>query len=144
MVIKMVNVLGTDIKDTWSFVDGDLEIVTDMENLEQACTNRLNTNLEFYQWCYDNYGGDLFKVIGMVNNDHALEYLRIEVETILKQDPRIREVQATCYKNDPISIYADIDILTINSEEMVTVNLVINEDYKVKINNKGEEDGTNR
>lgn len=130
--------LGTDFKDTWSFVDGDLEIVTDIENLEQACTNRLNTNKEFYQWCYDNYGGDIFKVIGMVNNDHALEYLRIEIESILMQDPRIREVQADCYKSDPISIYADVDILTINSEEMVTINLVINDDYVVKINEEAK------
>lgn len=130
--------LGTDIKDTWSFVDGDLEIVTDIENLEQACTNRLNTNEEFYRWCYEKYGGDLFKVIGMVNNDHALEYLRIEIESILMQDPRIREVQADCYKNDPISIYADVNILTINSEEMVTINLVINDDYRVKINEEAK------
>lgn len=130
--------LGTDIKDTWSFIDGDLEIVTDIENLEQACTNRLNTNKEFYQWCYDNYGGDLFKVIGMVNNEHALEYLRIEIESILMQDPRIREVQVNCYKQDPISIYADVDILTINSKEMVTINLVINDDYIVKINEEAK------
>ena len=130
--------LGIDIKDTWSFVDGDLEIVTGIENLEQACTNRLNTNEEFYNWCYEKYGGNLFKVIGMINNDKALEYLRIEIENILKQDPRIREVQATCYKNDPISIYAEVDILTINAKEMVTINLVINEDYKVQINEEAK------
>lgn len=130
--------LGTDIKDTWDFIDGDLEIVTDIENLEQACTNRLNTNEEFYQWCYERYGGDLFKVIGMVNNDKALEYLRIEIESILMQDPRIREVQVSCYKNDPISIYVDVDILTKNSKEMVTINLVINEDYKVQINEEAK------
>lgn len=130
--------LGTDIKDTWNFVNGDLEIITDIENLEQACTNRLNTNEEFYQWCYEKYGGDLFKVIEMVNNDKALEYLRIEVQSILMQDSRIREVQVSCYKNDSISIYVDVDILTKNSKEMVTINLVINEDYKVQINEEAK------
>lgn len=125
--------LGTDIKDTWSFVDGDLEVVTDIENLEQACTNRLNTDENFYDWCYEKYGGGLLKVIGMVNNNHALEYLRIEIESILMQDPRIREVEASCYKNNSFSIYVDVNILTINSEEIVTINLVITEDYKVQI-----------
>ena len=129
--------LGTDFKDTWNFIDGDLEIVTDVENLEQACTNRLNTDSEFYQWCYYQYGGDLFKVIGMINNDHALEYLRIEIESILMQDPRIREVNVECSKDEPNSIYAEVDILTINSDEIVTINLVINDDLIVKLDTEG-------
>lgn len=132
--------IGTDIKDTWNLADGDLEIVTGIENLEQACTNRLNTNKEFYEWCYNNYGGNLLKVIGMVNDNHALEYLRIEIENILIQDPRIREVQVTCYKNDPISINADVDILTRNAE-IVTINLVINENYKVQIIEEAKKNG---
>ena len=43
----MVN-LGTDIKDTWSFGNGDIELVRDEENLGQAILNRLRADTDTY------------------------------------------------------------------------------------------------
>lgn len=134
----MSNVFGTDIKDTWSFVDGDLEIVTDIENLSQAIINRLNTDLGFYDWCYTYYGSNLSTVYGLENNNNILEYLRVEIEATLRQDPRIKEIICNCSKEDPQTVYVGLDILTINSKEMVTINLVINDDYVVKINEEAK------
>lgn len=135
MVIKM---LGVDIKDTWSFVDGDLEIVTETLNLGQSIINRLNTDKDFYNWCYTNYGGDLFRIFGMKNNPNSLEYLRIEIESILQQDPRIRDVTANCSKEDPKTIGVELNVLTIGRDEIITLNLIITDDLKVQLNKEAK------
>lgn len=130
--------LGVDIKDTWSFIDGDLELVTGTLNLSQSIINRLNTDKGFYDWCYAQYGGDLFNVFGMKNNPNSLEYLRIEIESILQQDPRIRVVTANCSKEDPKTIGVELKVLTIRSNEIVTINLVITDDLKVQLNTEAK------
>lgn len=135
MVIKM---LGVDIKDTWSFVDGDLEIVTETLNLGQSIINRLNTDKDFYNWCYTNYGGDLFRIFGMKNNPNSLEYLRIEIESILQQDPRIRDVTANCSKEDLKTIGVELNVLTIGRDEIITLNLIITDDLKVQLNKEAK------
>ena len=135
MVIKM---LGVDIKDTWSFVDGDLEIVTETLNLGQSIINRLNTDKDFYNWCYTNYGGDLFRIFGMKNNPNSLEYLRIEIESILQQDPRIRDVTAYCSKEDLKTIGVELNVLTIGRDEIITLNLIITDDLKVQLNKEAK------
>lgn len=130
--------LGTDIKDTWDFVNGDLEIVYGTVNLAQSIINRLNTDKGFYNWCYINYGGDLFNIFGMKNNTNNLEYLRIEIESILSQDPRLREVIVNCNKKDPKTISVELKVLTVGSDEIITLNLVITDDLKVQLDKEAK------
>lgn len=130
-----MDVYGTDIKSDFNFNNGDLELVNGTDNLGQAVVNRLNTDLGFYDWCYTNYGGDLSNVYGMVN-ENALEYLRVEVESILHQDPRIKSLTCTCSKDEPQSVYLELDILPINNDEVVSLNLVIQDDLIVMIDDK--------
>ena len=125
--------LGTDIKNTWNFINGDLEIVDGTINLAQAIINRLNTDKGFYDWCYINYGGDLFSIFGMKNNLNSLEYLRIEIESILQQDPRLRGVIVNCSKKDLKTINVELKVLTVGSDEIITLNLVITDDLKVQL-----------
>lgn len=130
--------LGVDIKDTWSFVDGDLEIISGTLNLGQSIINRLNTDKGFYNWCYTNYGSDLFRIFGMKNNPNSLKYLRIEMESILQQDPRIREVTVNCSKEDPKTIGVELNVLTIGNDEIITLNLIITDDLKVQLNTEAK------
>lgn len=136
MVMIFMSVFGCDFKSIWSFSNGDIELVSDTVNMGQAIVNRLNTDLDFYNWCYTKYGGDLFNVFGMKNNTNTLEYLRIEIESILQQDPRIREITANCSKEDPKTIGVELKILTIGSNEIVTLNLVITDDLIVMVDDK--------
>lgn len=131
----MSDVYGTDIKDSFSFSNGDLELVSGTSNLGQAIVNRLNTDKDFYDWCYTNYGGDLFSIFGMKNNNNFLEYLKIEIESILSQDPRIRRVNANCSKETPKIINVELNVLPIGKDEIVTLNLVIQDDLVLKIYN---------
>lgn len=128
-----MDVYGKDIKDTWTFIDGDLETVESTTNIGQACVNRLNTDKRWYDWAYANYGGDLFTVFGMKNNEHSLEYLRIEISSILQQDPRIRDIDVTCTKNSARTVDVELKILPVMKDEIITLNLVITDDLVVQL-----------
>lgn len=127
--------LGTDLKN-FEIEDGDLLLVSESDNLAQACINRLSTPSNFYDWMYVNYGGGLNSIFGMKNNSNSLEYLRIEIEHILQQDPRIKSISATCTKEMPNEVDVELDILTIGSNEIISMNLIITDDLKVKLNDK--------
>lgn len=126
--------LGTDFKN-FEMQNGDLLLVSDNNNLAQACINRLNTDNGWFDWCYDRYGGDLFSVFGMKNNANSLEYLRIEIESILQQDPRIKSISASCTKQSSNEVYVELDILAVGDDEIISINLVIQDDLRVKLNN---------
>ena len=127
--------LGTDFKN-FEIKDGDLLLISDIDNLAQACINRLSAPVNFYNWIYENYGGDLNSIFGMENNSNSLEYLRIEIEHILQQDPRIKSISATCTKEVSNEVDVELGILTIGSDEIIPLNLIITDDLKVKLNNK--------
>lgn len=131
-----MDVYGIDIKSDFNFNNGDLELVDGIDNLGQAIINRLNTYKGFYDCFYTNYGGDLSKIYGMQNNTNALEYLRIEIESILRQDHRIKEITCECTKEDPQIVNVELDILPINKDEIVTLNFVIKDNLIVMLDNK--------
>ena len=129
----MMDIYGTDIKSDWSFTNGDLNHVSETSNLGQAVCNRLNADLTTYDTFYTHYGGNLFEWLGEKNNPNIHEYIRIEIETILSQDPRIQSVTAEVYKEDNKTTGVTLKILPIGTEEIVTLNLVIQDDLWVKL-----------
>lgn len=128
-----MSVYGCDFKSNWNFINGDLEVVSDSANIGQSIVNRLSTELDFYDWCYVKYGGDLYKIFGMKNNTKSMEYLRIEIEYILNQDPRIKELEVKCTKTNTKTVTVRLDILPIGKDEIVTINLVITDGLIVMI-----------
>ena len=130
----MVDIFGTDIKSDWSFSGGDINLSTGASNLGQTVCNRLNANLNTYDIFYARYGGNLFDYMGESNSPNIHEYIKIEIETILGQDPRIESSEATVYKLNGETIHVDLKIKSINSNEVVTLNLIIQDDLWVKIN----------
>lgn len=134
-----MDIYGTDIKSDWSFTNGDLNLVSGTSNLGQAVCNRLNSDIDTYATFYTHYGGNLFEWLGEQNNMNIHEYIRIEIESILSQDPRIQSVTAEVYKEDNKTTGVTLKILPIGSEEIVTLNLIIQEDLWVQIDkNAGE------
>lgn len=118
---------GTDIKNTWTFTDqGDLELVTNDENIIQAILNRLNTRLDELDLYYDEYGSLLQNLLGYPSNEETLEFIRIEIETSLQNEPRLTDFEVTVTKQDKDKINIDLAIWY-NGEEL-EYNLVINGD----------------
>ena len=134
----MVDVYGTDINSNWSVSDGDINLVTDKANLGQAIVNRLKSDLTTFIF-YNRYGGNLFEHFGDKNNPNIHEYIKIEVESICKQDPRIKQVESTVTKTDSETITLDLKLLTISSDEIVRYNLILNSDNSIFINENSSE-----
>jgi len=134
----MVDVYGTDINSNWSFSDGDINLVTDKANLGQAIVNRLKADLTTFIF-YNRYGGNLFEHFGDKNNPNIHEYIKIEVESICKQDPRIKQVESTVTKTDSETITLDLKLLTISSDEIIRYNLILNSDNSIFINENSSE-----
>ena len=134
----MVDVYGTDINSNWSFSDGDINLISGKSNLGQAIVNRLKADLTTFIF-YNRYGGNLFEHFGDKNNPNIHEYIKIEVESICKQDPRIKQVESTVTKTDSETITLDLKLLTISSDEIIRYNLILNSDNSIFINENSSE-----
>lgn len=134
----MVDVYGTDINSNWSFTDGDINLISGKSNLGQAIVNRLKADLTTFIF-YNRYGGNLFEHFGDKNNPNIHEYIKIEVESICKQDPRIKQVESTVTKTDSETITLDLKLLTISSDEIIRYNLIITSDNSIFINENSSE-----
>ena len=129
---------GTDIKNTWTFTDqGDLELVSNDDNIIQAILNRLNTRLDELDLYYDEYGSLLQNLLGYPSNEETLEFIRIEIETSLQNEPRLTDFEVTVTKQDKDKININLAIWY-NGEEL-EYNLVINGD---QIEDTTEDDET--
>jgi hypothetical protein len=136
----MVNdIYGNDIDSSWSFTDGDLNIVKNKINLGQAILNRLKTDLGTYDLFYTRYGGNLFEQFGELNHPTIHEYIKIEVESILQQDPRIQNIECTVNKTYSNGVGITLNVTPITNDEVISYNLVLNDDSYITINNNMSE-----
>lgn len=129
----MIN-LGVDIDSEWSFANGDILLVSNYGNLNQAIINRLNTDLDFYSIFYTKYGGRLFEQMGELNHPTIHEYIRIEVEDTLMQDPRIQNVECTVNKHSSNTVECDLMIVLYDETTVTNLNLIIDANTGVSLN----------
>lgn len=115
--------LGTDISSTWEFSKGDLVLVNHTDNMRQAIKNRLSCPLDYLD--YDDYGSDIHSFLGGRKNDIVLDFLRIEIETRLIQDPRIQDFEVTTYIKEDGNIGIDIDV-NFDEDMDLSMSLVLN------------------
>lgn len=100
--------LGTDISSTWEFSKGDLVLINHTDNIRQVIKNRLSCPLDFLD--YDEYGSDIHLYLGERKNETVLEFLKIEIETRLIQDPRLQDFEVITYITDDEKIGIDINV----------------------------------
>lgn len=83
-------VYGVDINSNWELDEsGDLVLVSDIKNMEQAVFNRLTNELNSMGDFYENYGSLLYQFLGWRKTDSTLEFIKLEITNRLKQDKRI-------------------------------------------------------
>nr|DAR45129.1 MAG TPA: baseplate wedge protein [Caudoviricetes sp.] len=93
--MKNIYELGVDINSNWEFHDGDLKLISYEQNMGQAVINRLKCYLGAMNIFYNNYGSQITHYLGEINNKRTWEYIRIEIETSVLNDPRITNVECT-------------------------------------------------
>ena len=129
----MSDIYGADVNKSWTFTNGDIDMVDDSINLGQAIVNRLNAGLETYDIFYAKYGGVLMEHLGDLNHPHIHEYMRIEIESILEQEPRIQNLECTVNKTDSNSVECNLKVSVVGSDEVNEYNMVISDDSYIEL-----------
>lgn len=113
--------IGTDIKSEWAFTDGDLNIISDEENLKQSILNRVTVYDGTFKFFYENYGSVLSEYFGFRKDETTLEFMKIELERVLLQDPRIQSFDLELsYVEKGVNVELTINL----GEEDVELNFV--------------------
>jgi len=82
--------------------NGDLQTVSEEENIAQAIVHRLSTEEgELDDIGHADYGSRLYQIVGEPNSEETRSRIRNVVEYALSQDPRIKEVTGINVKTDP-------------------------------------------
>lgn len=88
-----VGEFGADFQADYNFVDGDLQLIEDKENIVQSIQNRLNCMTDFYSLFYAEYGGYLHNFHGWKRTQETLNFMKVEITKTLQQDPRFTDIQ---------------------------------------------------
>ena len=93
---------------TFSMENGDCSIVSDDDNMINACIRRLDTRLD--TTLYEVYGSNLQSLLGLRKSDVNLQFLSQSIVECLSQDERLSNVNVNCeYIRD--GILADISLV---------------------------------
>lgn len=122
--------LGTDLNSNWEFKDGDLELVENKDNLVQSILNRLNCVYDGLDLFYFDYGSVLSQFLGWKRDDKTLEFIRLEIESVLSQDPRLSNFNVEMSYNQLGGVSIELYVFY-NDETDFTLNLVLDEGGEV-------------
>ena len=132
MVDEVFYDLGVDIDSKWCFVDGDLKLISYNDNMVQALTNRLNTNLNELDLFYEEYGSVFTQFLGWRGNDETICFIRTELETVLRQEPRLRNWEYNIEYTGNGILRVDLKLYpTLGSE--INVELELTEEGTVEV-----------
>lgn len=123
----MVDVVefGVDIDSSWSFNDaGDLNLISNDDNVYQAVVNRLTCPLDYFELFYENYGSILHQYMGDWNDDDTLEFIRIEVENRLMQDFRLIDFIVEVFNDGVERVKINIRFFY-DTDEEISVDLIL-------------------
>ena len=122
--------LGTDLNCNWEFKDGDLQLVENKANLKQSILNRLNCSYDSLDLFYYEYGSVLSNFLGWKHNDETLEFIRLEIEDTLNQEPRLTDFDVEVSYNKVGKVLIDLYIV-FNDDSDFSLSLVLEKDGEV-------------
>lgn len=123
--------LGTDINSSWSFKEGDLNLISGKQNLIQATRNRLNTALNSLDNFYLEYGSILWRFMGWRSEPITLKFMEIEIRNCLNQDPRLTEYTLDLSYTDKDTVLINI-FVTYDDETEFNMNYILSTDGTVE------------
>lgn len=101
---------GVDISSDWDFTDGDINTVSDKNNITQAITNRLNTITDSLDLFYIDYGSSLQSFLGWRKVDETLSFIKLEIDSCLSKDPRLKTFESSVSFDDQGSVRVELKI----------------------------------
>lgn len=116
---------GTDINADWGLTsDGDLQIISNTGNLNQAITNRLTCGLDNLDLFYDGYGCNLSQFLGWRKTEQTLQFIKLELMKRLGSEERILGYSLNVEYTET-GVRVDME-LTLNDDYTHTLNLEFN------------------
>ena len=83
-------IYGTDYaSDGFITSDGDIGLVTELDNAEQAIRNRLLTRLGTYPNIDTEYGSEVNSILGEKITRETVSELRVYIENCMLEEPRV-------------------------------------------------------
>ena len=130
--MEAISDLGTDIHGQWDFIDGDLVLVSDEDNLVQGILNRLNNGFNSLALYYNDYGSVLSGFIGWKHDNDTLDFMKLEISNCLDAEPRVLDYDIELSYNSVGEINTYLTLYYDEDSEF-NLNLVISEDGGVDI-----------
>ena len=122
--------LGTDLNCNWEFKDGDLQLVDNRANIKQSILNRLNCDYDSLDLFYYEYGSVLSNFLGWKHDDETLEFIRLEIEDTLNQEPRLTDFDVEVSYDKIGKVLIDLYIV-FNDESDFSLSLVLEKDGEI-------------
>ena len=122
--------LGVDLNSIWDFKDGDLVLVENKDNLAQSILNRLNCNYDSVDLFYYEYGSVLANLLGWKHNDETLEFIRLEIEDTLNQEPRLNDFTVEVSYNNVGKVLIELYVV-FDDETDFSLSLVLEKEGEV-------------
>lgn len=86
-------IYGTDYSsDGFITSNGDIGLVTELANAEQAIRNRLLTRLGTYPNINTEYGSNVHQALGEKINSSLISELRVYIENCMLEEPRVYRI----------------------------------------------------
>lgn len=86
-------IYGTDYSsDGFITSNGDIGLVTELANAEQAIRNRLLTRLGTYPNIDTEYGSNVHQALGEKINSSLISELRVYIENCMLEEPRVYRI----------------------------------------------------
>lgn len=132
---EVIHEYGVDINSKWSFKNGDVELIRYDDNLIQSIVNRLNCLIGSLDIFYEYYGSNIYEYLGWIRDTTTLEYIKIEIEDALKQDPRLVDFNVSVLSSSTRNL-CDVDLeIKYSNTQSFSMNLVIKGDGTVSLLN---------
>ena len=94
--------------------NGDIGLVTELANAEQAIRNRLLTRLGTYPNIDTDYGSNVHQALGEKINNSLISELRVYIENCMLEEPRvygILDLDITTENQDTIHLQLQLQLV---------------------------------
>ena len=106
---------------------GDMELVEGISNARQSIYNQILTEKGTYPSIDDEYGSEIYEVLGEDFEDATVEALQVYIKNALLENPRVKEIERIePYKTITGELNIILSVTLVNGTED-TLNLNIDE-----------------
>lgn len=113
------SIYGVDYSSTGGISEtGDMALVEGLNNAKQSILNQLLTEKGYYPSIDDEYGSEIFEVMGEDIEDFNLDALKVYIENALLENERVESInRIDVYLTVTKKINVILEVLLVNGTE---------------------------